>query len=94
MQDYLQLNHPRRPRGSQSGREKRRNESFQVRGKEALGTDSHRTISKNSSGCRHLLGHKKILCIIVTTMAGMSEIHLPLQSAPIFTNYLAKTKGT
>ena len=33
--------HPRRPRGSQSGREKRREESFQVRAKEPLGTDSH-----------------------------------------------------
>ena len=31
---------PRRPRGSQSGREKRRDESFQVRAKEPLGTDS------------------------------------------------------
>ena len=40
--------HPRRPRGSQSGREKRRDERFQVRAKEPLGTDSHRTISKNS----------------------------------------------
>ena len=35
------LAHPRRPRGSQSGREKRRHESFQVRAKELLGTDSH-----------------------------------------------------
>ena len=51
--------HPRRPRGSQSGREKRQDESFQVRAKEPLGTDSHRTISKNSSGCRLLIGHKK-----------------------------------
>ena len=33
--------HPRRPRGSLSGREKRRNESFLVRAKEPLGTDSH-----------------------------------------------------
>ena len=48
--------HSRRPRGSQSGREKRRDESFQVRAKEPLGTDSHRTISKNSSGCRLLIG--------------------------------------
>ena len=51
--------HPRRPRGSQSGREKRRDESFQVRAKEPLGTDSHRAISKNSSRCRLLIGHKK-----------------------------------
>ena len=40
------LGHPRRPRGSQSGREKGRNEGFQIRAKEPLGTDSHRAISK------------------------------------------------
>ena len=50
---------PRGPRGSQSGREKRRDESFQVREKEPLGTDSHQTISKNSSECLLLIGHKK-----------------------------------
>ena len=49
----------------QSGREKGRDESFQVRAKEPLGTDSHRTISKNSSGYWLLIGHKKMLCIIV-----------------------------
>ena len=57
-------NHPRRPRGSQLGREKRRDESFQVRAKEPLGTDSHRTISKNSSGCRLLIGHKKCFVLL------------------------------
>ena len=57
-------NHPRRPRGSQSGREKRRDESFQVRAKEPLGTDSHRTISKNSSGCHLLIGHKKCFVLL------------------------------
>ena len=51
--------HPRRPRRSQSGREKRRDESFQVRAEEHLGTDSHRTISKRSSECWLLIGHKK-----------------------------------
>ena len=56
--------HPRRPRGSQSGREERRDESFQVRAKEPLGTDSHRTISKNSSGCRLLIGHKKCFVLL------------------------------
>ena len=56
--------HPRRPRGSQSGREKRWDESFQVRAKEPLGTDSHRTISKNSSGCRLLIGHKKCFVLL------------------------------
>ena len=53
---FLSLDpHPRRPRGSQSGREKRRDERFQVRAKEPLGTDSHRTISKNSSRRRLLI---------------------------------------
>ena len=33
--------HPRRPRSSQSGLEKRRDESFQARVEEPLGTDSH-----------------------------------------------------
>ena len=59
-----QLPHPRRPRSSQSGREKRRNESFQVRAKEPLGTDSHRIISKNSSKCRLLIGHKKCFVLL------------------------------
>ena len=62
------LPHPRRPRGSQSRREKRRNESFQVRAKEPLGTDSHRTTSKNSSRCRLLIGHKK--CFVLLSPIG------------------------
>ena len=53
-------------------REKRRDESFQVRAKEPLGTDSHRTISKNSSGCRLLIGHKK--CFVLLCPIG--EQHL------------------
>ena len=58
------ISHPRRPRGGQSGQENRLNESFQVRAKEPLGTDSHRTISKNSSGCRLLIGHKKCFVLL------------------------------
>ena len=64
--------HLRRPKGSQSGREKRRDESFQVRAKKPLGTDSYRTISKNSRGCRLLIGHKKcfvLLCPIGETVS-------------------------
>ena len=65
---YLEITsslvHPRRPRGSQPGREKRRDESFQVRVKEPLGTDSHRTISKNLSGCRSLIGHEKCFVLL------------------------------
>ena len=56
--------HPRRPRGSQSGREKGRDESFQVGAKKPLGTDSHRAISKNSRGCRPLIGHKKCFVLL------------------------------
>ena len=60
----LSKNHPRRPVGSQSGREKRRDECFQVRAKEPLRTDSHRAISKNSSRCRLLIGHKKCFVLL------------------------------
>ena len=60
--------HPRRPRGSQSGRKKRWDESFQVRAKKPLGTDSHRVISKNSSGFRLLIGHKK--CFVLLSPIG------------------------
>ena len=52
------------PGGSQSGREKGREESFQVRAKEPLGTEYHRTISKNSTGCRLLIGHKKCFVLL------------------------------
>ena len=63
----LNITHPRRPRGSQSGRVRRRDESFQTWAEEPLGTDSHRTISKQSRECWFLIGHKKcfvLLCSI------------------------------
>ena len=69
---FLVLFHPRRPRGSQSGREKRRDESFQAQAEEPLGTDSHRTISKRSSECWLLIGHKK--CFVL--LCPISEQHL------------------
>ena len=50
----------------------RREESFQVGAKEPRGTDPHRTISKNSSGCRFLIGHKK--CFVLLCPIG--EQHL------------------
>ena len=56
--------HPRRPRGSQSGRVKRRDESFQAWAEEPLGTDSHRTISKRSRECWFLIGHKKYFVLL------------------------------
>ena len=54
--------------GSQSGREKRRNENFQARAEEHLGTDSHRTISKRSSERGLLVGHKK--CVVLLCPIG------------------------
>ena len=56
--------HPRRSRGSQSGREKRWDESLQAWAEQPLGTDSHQTISKNSSGCQLLIGHKKCFVLL------------------------------
>ena len=61
------------PGACQSGREKRRDESFQARAEEPLGTDSHRTTSKWSSECWLLIGHKK--CFVLLCPIG--EQHLP-----------------
>ena len=63
--DYYITEHPRRPRGGQSGREKRRDKRFQAQAAEKpLGTDSHRTISKRSSDCWFLIGHKKCFVLL------------------------------
>ena len=56
--------HPRRPRGGHLGREKRRDESFQAQAEKPLGTDSHRTISKRSSECWLLIGHKRCFVLL------------------------------
>ena len=53
--------HPRRPRGSQSGRHKRLNGSFQAGAGEPLGTDSHWTISNDQANAGVLIGHKNAL---------------------------------
>ena len=47
-----------------SGREKRRDERFQAWEEKPLGTDSHRTISKQSSKCWLLIGHKKCFVLL------------------------------
>ena len=64
--------HPRKPRGGQSGREKRRDESFQTEAEKLLGTDSHWTISKQSRECWLLIGNKK--CFVLLCPIG--EQHL------------------
>ena len=61
---FLRLPHPRRPRGGQSGREKRRDESFQVRAKEPLGTDSHRTYVQKFKRMLAPDWAQKMLCIV------------------------------
>ena len=102
--------HPRRPRSSQWGGEKRWDESFQVRATEPLGTDSHRTISKNSSGCRLLIGHKKcfvLLCPIgeqfllssfrVFVHDGYCPVRSPslcVQGKLLFSTFLTRNEGT
>ena len=67
--DYNQQSrHPRRPRGGQSGQEKRRDEIVQAQAEKSaekpLGTDSHRAISKRSCECWLLIGHKKCFVLL------------------------------
>ena len=66
------LTHPQRPRSGQSGREKRRDKSFQAKAEKPLGTDSHRTISKRSRECWLLIERKK--CFVLLCPIG--EQHL------------------
>ena len=61
----LDCHHPRRPRGSQSGREKSCDESFQAWVEKPLGTDSHQIISKRSERMLAPDWAQKLLCIIV-----------------------------
>ena len=56
---------PRRPRGSQWGREKGRDESFQVRAKEPQGTDSHRNYFQKFKPMPAPDWAQKVLCILV-----------------------------
>ena len=50
--------------GQSVGSGEKAGRKFLLRAKEPLGTDSHRTISKNSSGCRLLIGHKKCFVLL------------------------------
>ena len=71
---YIQLSsyHPRRRNGSQLGEEKRRVEGFQAWEKERLGKGSERNISRWSSECWLLIGHKE--CFVLLCPIG--EQHL------------------
>ena len=64
MRFRLSLLHPRRPRGSQSGGRKGATKVFKHRRKSPWVTDSHRTISKRSSECWLLIGHKKCFVLL------------------------------
>ena len=50
---------------SRAGQEERRGEPFQAQAEEPLGIDTHQIISKRSSKWWLLIGHKKMLRIIV-----------------------------
>ena len=50
--------------GADSRAEERRDENFQARAEEPLGTDSQRTISKRSIKCWLLIGHKKCFVLL------------------------------
>ena len=50
--------------GAVSRAEERRDENFQARAEEPLRTDSQRTISKRSSKCWLLIGHKKCFVLL------------------------------
>ena len=50
--------------GQSVGSGEKEGRKFSLRAKKPLGTDSHRTISKNSSGCRLLIGHKKCFVLL------------------------------
>ena len=50
--------------GQSVGSGEKAGRKFSLRAKEPLGTDSHRTVSKNSSGCRLLIGHKKLFVLL------------------------------
>ena len=50
--------------GQSVGSGEKAERKFSLRTKETLGTDSHRTISKNSSGCRLLIGYKKCFVLL------------------------------
>ena len=66
--DYFILGDP----GTVSQAGKRCDKSFQTQAEKPLGTDSHRSISKRSSECWLLIGHKK--CFVLLCPIG--EQHL------------------
>ena len=67
--------------GQSVGSGEKEGRKFSLRAKKPLGTDSHRTISKNSSGCRLLIGHKK--CFVLLCPIGE---HISMSSFRVFVN--------
>ena len=84
--------------GAVSRAEERRDENFQARAEEPLGTDSQRTISKRSSKCWLLIGHKKcfvLLCPIGEEFLLSSESpSLFMQGKLSFSTFLTRNEGT
>ena len=56
------ITHPRRPKGQAVGSGEKAGQKFSS--KEPLGSNSHRATSKNSSGCRLLIGRKKCFVLL------------------------------
>ena len=84
MHDYtnaLPLPPSSETQGQSVGSGEKSKRKFSLRTKEPLGTDSHRTISKNSSGCRLLIGHKK--CFVLLCPIGE---HISMSSFRVFVN--------
>ena len=96
--------------GQSLGSGKKAGRKFLLRAKEPLGTDSHRTISKNSSGCRLLIGHKKcfvLLCpigeqfLLSSSREFVHDGYCPVRSPSLcvqgkllFSTFLTRNKGT
>ena len=95
------LHHPRRSRGSQSGQGKRRNESFQARVGEPLGTESQRAISKRLSECwlviasnRRTASSEFFTCVRTRQLLSRHTCPVRLQRKLSFSNFLTRNEGT
>ena len=80
--------HPGRPRGSQSGRDKRRSKSFQARAEEIPWIIFYRPVSPRSQPIWHLIGAEKLLCFSaqsgsrISSSAVLENLRRPVFSRP------------
>lgn len=90
------LHHPRRSRGSQSGQGKRRNESFQARVEEPLGTESQRAISKGLSECWLVIASSLLssLRVFVLDSFCLAILVRFVYKGNFHSNFLTRNEGT